>query len=65
MVPTPANGQPAAAAYLRAPDDASFRAAAIVLPRIQDGRIAQLTAFHAPGLFAAFALPKELTLAHR
>jgi RNA polymerase sigma-70 factor (ECF subfamily) len=59
MVSTRANGQPAAAAYLRAPGESAFRAAAIAVLRIEDDRIAEITAFHDPGLFAAFALPEE------
>ena len=59
MVATGANGHPAAAAYLRAPGDPVFRAAAIAVLRVEDDRIAEITAFHDPGLFAAFGLPAE------
>jgi RNA polymerase sigma-70 factor, ECF subfamily len=59
MVATRANGHPAAAAYLRAPGDAVFRAAAIAVLRVEGDRIAEITAFHDPGLFAAFGLPAE------
>jgi RNA polymerase sigma-70 factor, ECF subfamily len=65
MVPTHANRQPAVAAYIRAPDDPAYRAFAISVLRIENGRIAELTAFHDAGLFAAFALPTTLPPAHR
>ncbi|MCA2219612.1 sigma factor-like helix-turn-helix DNA-binding protein [Nonomuraea aurantiaca] len=51
------NGQPAVAAYVRSPDEAVYRAFAISVLRIEGGRIAEMTAFHDPGLFAAFGLP--------
>jgi RNA polymerase sigma-70 factor (ECF subfamily) len=64
MVPIRANRQPAAAAYVRRVDDAAYRAFAIGVLRIEDGRIAELTAFHDRGLFAAFALPAALPPVH-
>jgi len=65
MVPTRANRQPAVAAYVQAPGDRVYRAFAIGVVRIERGRIVELTAFHDPDLFAAFALPTELPPAHR
>jgi RNA polymerase sigma-70 factor (ECF subfamily) len=65
MVPTRANRQPAVGAYLQAPGDPAYRAFAIGVVRIERGRIVELTAFHDPDLFAAFALPTELPPAHR
>jgi RNA polymerase sigma-70 factor (ECF subfamily) len=65
MVPTRANRQPAAAAYVRRPDDPAYRAFAIAVLRIEDGRIVELTAFHDPGLFPAFALPAAVETAAR
>jgi RNA polymerase sigma-70 factor (ECF subfamily) len=65
MVPTRANRQPAVAAYVRGPDDPAYRAFAIAVLRIEDARIVELTAFHDPGLFAAFALPTALPPTHR
>jgi RNA polymerase sigma-70 factor (ECF subfamily) len=65
MLPTRANQRPAAAAYVRASDQPAHRAFAIALLRIEDGRIAEITAFHDPGLFPAFALPATLPPAHR
>ncbi|MCW2878966.1 MAG: polymerase subunit sigma-70, partial [Sphaerisporangium sp.] len=65
MVPTRANGQPAAAANVRGLDDPAYRAFAIAVLRIEDGRIVEVTAFHDPALFPAFALPTALPPAHR
>jgi RNA polymerase sigma-70 factor (ECF subfamily) len=64
-VPTRANRQPAVATYVRRPDEPAFRAFAIAVPRIEEGRILEITAFHDPGLFPAFALPLTLPPAHR
>jgi RNA polymerase sigma-70 factor (ECF subfamily) len=60
MVPAGANRQPAAAAYVRGPGDPAYRAFAIAVLRIEGDRIAEITAFHDPGLFPAFALPTVL-----
>jgi RNA polymerase sigma-70 factor (ECF subfamily) len=60
MVPTGANRQPAVAAYVRRLDDPAYRAFAIGVLRIDDDRIVEVTSFHDPGLFAAFALPPAL-----
>jgi hypothetical protein len=60
MVPTRANRQPAVAAYVRRPDDCEHRPFAIAVLRITGGRIAEITAFHDPGLFPAFDLPTAL-----
>ena len=65
MVPTRANRQPAVAAYVRGLDEPAYRAFAISVLRIGDGRIVEATAFHDLGLFPAFALPTTLPLAHR
>jgi RNA polymerase sigma-70 factor (ECF subfamily) len=53
------------AAYVRGPGDAEHRPFAIGVLRITGGRIAEITAFHDPGLFPAFALPVALPPAHR
>ncbi len=55
MVPTRANGRPAVAAYV------GERAFAISVLCIEGGRIVEMTAFHDPGLFAAFGLPDEFS----
>jgi RNA polymerase sigma-70 factor (ECF subfamily) len=65
MVPTRANRQPAVAAYVRGLDEPAYRAFAIAVLRIEDGRIVEVTAFHEPGLFPAFALPAALPPTHR
>jgi RNA polymerase sigma-70 factor (ECF subfamily) len=65
VVPTGANRQPSVATYLRRPGDTAYRAAAIAVLRIEGGLVVELTAFHDPGLFAAFALPAALPPAHR
>ena len=48
MLATGANGQPAVAAYVRAPGDEApvHRAFAVGVLRIEDGRIADMVAFH-------------------
>lgn len=57
LVATRANGQPAAANYLRRPDDTAFRALTIDVLKFVDGKIADITAFEA-SLFPAFGLPE-------
>jgi RNA polymerase sigma-70 factor (ECF subfamily) len=57
MLAIGANGHPAAAAYVRAPGDDTYRAFAIGVVRIEDGQIAEMVAFHDPALFPAFDLP--------
>jgi RNA polymerase sigma-70 factor, ECF subfamily len=57
---TAANRQPAVAHYLRAPGEAEYRALAIDVLRFEDGRVAEITSFPEPGLFAAFGLPPLL-----
>jgi RNA polymerase sigma-70 factor, ECF subfamily len=64
-VETGANRQPAVATYVRDLDEPAHRAFAIAVLRIEDGRIEEITAFHDPGLFPAFALPPALSPAHR
>ncbi|GLY75156.1 sigma-70 family RNA polymerase sigma factor [Actinoallomurus iriomotensis] len=65
MLPTSANRQPAAAAYIREPSSPVYRAAAIGVLRIEGDLIVEATAFHDPGLFPAFGLPLELPPAGR
>lgn len=61
MLATVANGQPAAAAYVRGLDDPEYRPFAIGVLRISGDRIVELTAFHDTRLFRVFALPTALT----
>ena len=63
MVAIRANGQPAAAAYVRAPGAATHRAFALGVLRVEGGRIVDMVAFHDPALFPAFGLPPELPAA--
>jgi RNA polymerase sigma-70 factor (ECF subfamily) len=70
LVPFGANLQPAAAAYLQRPGDTEFRAFALDVLRVEDGKVAEITAFIQPGietglsfgwdLFEAFGLPPTL-----
>jgi RNA polymerase sigma-70 factor (ECF subfamily) len=59
-VPLRANGRPAGAAYTRRPGEREFTAFAISVLRIEDGRIAEMTAFHDTSLFPIFGLPMSL-----
>jgi RNA polymerase sigma-70 factor (ECF subfamily) len=69
LLPFGVNLQPAAAAYLKRPGDSVYRAFALDVLRVEDGRVAEITAFLQPefagdepldfgcDLFAAFGLP--------
>jgi len=57
MLPVAANGQPAAAAYLRG-SDGGYRAYGIVVLTVTSTGIARITVFADPGLFAWFGLPQ-------
>jgi RNA polymerase sigma-70 factor, ECF subfamily len=59
MLPTAANGQPAAAAYQRDADGA-YRAYGIVVLTLARAAIARITVFADPRLFGAFGLPQAL-----
>jgi RNA polymerase sigma-70 factor, ECF subfamily len=56
LVPAPANGQPGLATYLRGRGGA-FQAEALQVLATSGGRVARITAFRDPGLFAVFGLP--------
>jgi RNA polymerase sigma-70 factor (ECF subfamily) len=58
-VATEANGQPAAAHYLRAPGETTYRALALDVLRLEGGLVAEITSFVSPELFAAFGLADE------
>jgi RNA polymerase sigma-70 factor (ECF subfamily) len=58
MIPTGANRQPAAAAYTRRSGD--FLPFAITVLRVEDGLIAEMTAFHDAALFPAFGVPMKI-----
>jgi RNA polymerase sigma-70 factor (ECF subfamily) len=59
-VVTGANRQPAAAHYLRPPGELEFHALALDVLRVEKGRIAEISSFVFPELFAAFGLPPLL-----
>jgi RNA polymerase sigma-70 factor (ECF subfamily) len=59
LVPTRANRQPAAANYLRRPGDSEYRALALDVLRVEDGKVVEIVAFTAD-LFPAFGLPPTL-----
>jgi RNA polymerase sigma-70 factor (ECF subfamily) len=59
MLPTAANRQPAAAAYLRVTGASEYRLVSISVLRIEHGRIAEVTTFD-PSLCRAFDLPQTL-----
>jgi RNA polymerase sigma-70 factor, ECF subfamily len=72
LVPVGANLQPAAAGYLRRPGDSEYRAFGLDVLRVEEGKLAEITAFIAPtglepeeahlgvDLFPAFRLPPIL-----
>lgn len=56
LVPTSANRQPAVAVYVLEPRDMAYRPQALEVLRIEDGQIAEVTAFFVDD-FAAYGLP--------
>ena len=65
FVATGANRQLAAGSYVRDAPASAYRPLAIDVLRLEDGRIAEVTTFLRPDLFAAFGLPKETWVATR
>lgn len=61
-IPTRANRQPAAAAYVRLPGDSLYRPQALIVMTTRYGRITDLVSF-SPDLFPAFELPEVLVVA--
>ena len=59
-VPIAANRQPALAVYLRLATDAAYRAWAIVLLGVRDGKLQEIATFASLELFARFKLPPIL-----
>jgi RNA polymerase sigma-70 factor (ECF subfamily) len=59
-VQTRANGQPAAASYVRREGDRAHRPLAIDVLRIEDGLVAEVNVFLRAELFPAFGLPAAL-----
>jgi RNA polymerase sigma-70 factor (ECF subfamily) len=64
LVPTRANGQPAVAAYMLASEEGVHRAYGIMVLTLDTDRIAEITGFSEPPLFAAFGLPMQLETAN-
>jgi RNA polymerase sigma-70 factor (ECF subfamily) len=60
VLPTAANGQPAAATYVRRAGDADHHPFAVSVLDVRDGGIREIVAFHEPALFPAFGLPATL-----
>ena len=61
LVPVRANGQPAAANYVRAWGESEFRATTLDVLRIEDDELVEITTFGA-GTFASFGLPATLAV---
>jgi RNA polymerase sigma-70 factor (ECF subfamily) len=62
LIPVAANGQPALAAYQRG-HDGGYRAHSICVLTTAASRVARVTAFNDPGLFATFRLPHTVPAA--
>jgi RNA polymerase sigma-70 factor (ECF subfamily) len=62
VTPVAANGQPALAAYIRG-HNGGYRSHSICVLTIAASRVARVTAFNDPGLFAAFGLPQTVPAA--
>ncbi len=60
VLPTAANGQPAAAGYLRRPGETAFLPFVITVLDIERSGLADIAAFEAADLIAAFGLPASL-----
>lgn len=60
MAATSANGQPAAAAYARDPDDGRYRAYGICVLTVTDAGIARISSFGDPELVTVFGFASEL-----
>jgi RNA polymerase sigma-70 factor, ECF subfamily len=60
VLPTRANGQPAAVGYLRGPGETVYRPFVIGVLDIVGDQLVAMTAFETPHLVAAFGLPAEL-----
>ncbi len=58
-MPVRVNMQSALASYIRAPGESVFRGFALTVLRVEDGEVAEISAFH-PDLFPAFGLPETL-----
>ncbi|GAA2984975.1 RNA polymerase subunit sigma-70 [Streptosporangium longisporum] len=59
VLPTRANRQPAAAAYLRRPGESGYRGSWLGVLRVEDGLVTEVTTF-GPEIFPEFGLPSAL-----
>jgi RNA polymerase sigma-70 factor (TIGR02960 family) len=59
-IETWANRQPTAACYLRKPGESEFRAFALDVLRVEQGKVVEVTSFINEAAFAAFGLPSVL-----
>jgi RNA polymerase sigma-70 factor (ECF subfamily) len=59
-VPTRANTQPAVACYVKRAGDTEYRPLALDVLRIEDGAVAEITAFDLEPLLDALGLPRTL-----
>jgi RNA polymerase sigma-70 factor (ECF subfamily) len=53
------------AVYLRAPGESLYHPLALSLPRVEEGRIAEVVDWTRPDLFVAFGLPMSFAASHR
>jgi RNA polymerase sigma-70 factor (ECF subfamily) len=60
LLPTVANGHPAAVRYVRRLNETTFLPFVISVLDIQDGRLTEIAAFEAAHLVMAFGLPTSL-----
>jgi RNA polymerase sigma-70 factor (ECF subfamily) len=60
IVPAPMNGEPGALAYVRGPEGRYHSVCLTVMSLDRDGRVAELTTFVLPELFAAWGFPPVL-----
>jgi RNA polymerase sigma-70 factor (ECF subfamily) len=65
VLPTRANGQPAAVGYLRRAGETIYLPFVICVLDIDGDRLSQITAFEAAHLMTAFGLPASLRSSHR
>jgi RNA polymerase sigma-70 factor (ECF subfamily) len=65
LVPAAANLQPAFAIYLRAPGKQRYRALALAVVRVEDGRVVEVIHWDRPDLFEAFGLAMSFSPSRR
>src|SRR5205823_12093310 len=65
LVPAAANLQPAFAIYLQAPGRRRYRALALAVLRVEEGRVVEVVHWDRPELFEAFGLPMSFSPSRR